>query len=299
MPKFQYVNIKFQSKSLDLIELVNSVIDEYAAQGYELTLRQVYYQLVARGYIPNNERSYKNLGNLINDGRLAGLIDWYAIVDRTRNIKRNAHWEDPQSVIESAKYSYMLDRWQHQPNYVEVWVEKDALIGIVSQICRKLDVPHFSCRGYTSQSEMWAAAQRFIDQDHRESRTIIHLGDHDPSGIDMTRDIRERLALFGADVDVKRVALTMEQIERFSPPPNPTKLTDARASGYISEYGHECWELDALEPKIITSLIRNEVTALMDSDLFEEVERKEQTDKSNIQLVCDNYDDVIRNLRDE
>lgn len=299
MPKFQYVNIKFQSKSLDLIELVNSVIDEYAAQGYELTLRQVYYQLVARGYIPNNERSYKNLGNLINDGRLAGLIDWYAIVDRTRNIKRNAHWEDPQSVIESAKYSYMLDRWQHQPNYVEVWVEKDALIGIVSQICRKLDVPHFSCRGYTSQSEMWAAAQRFISQDHRESRTIIHLGDHDPSGIDMTRDIRERLALFGADVDVKRVALTMEQIERFSPPPNPTKLTDARASGYISEYGHECWELDALEPKIITSLIRNEVTALMDSDLFEEVERKEQTDKSNIQLVCDNYDDVIRNLRDE
>ena len=299
MPKFQYGNIKFQSKSLDLIELVNSVIDEYAAQGYELTLRQVYYQLVARGYIPNNERSYKNLGNLINDGRLAGLIDWYAIVDRTRNIKRNAHWEDPQSVIESAKYSYMLDRWQHQPNYVEVWVEKDALIGIVSQICRKLDVPHFSCRGYTSQSEMWAAAQRFISQDHRESRTIIHLGDHDPSGIDMTRDIRERLALFGADVDVKRVALTMEQIERFSPPPNPTKLTDARASGYISEYGHECWELDALEPKIITSLIRNEVTALMDSDLFEEVERKEQTDKSNIQLVCDNYDDVIRNLRDE
>lgn len=299
MPKFQYVNIKFQSKSLDLIELVNSVIDEYAAQGYELTLRQVYYQLVARGYIPNNERSYKNLGNLINDGRLAGLIDWYAIVDRTRNIKRNAHWEDPQSVIESAKYSYMLDRWQHQPNYVEVWVEKDALIGIVSQICRKLDVPHFSCRGYTSQSEMWAAAQRFINQDHRESRTIIHLGDHDPSGIDMTRDIRERLALFGADVDVKRVALTMEQIERFSPPPNPTKLTDARASGYISEYGHECWELDALEPKIITSLIRNEVTALMDADLFEEVEHREQTDKSNIQLVCDNYDDVIRNLRDE
>lgn len=299
MPKFQYVNIKFQSKSLDLIELVNSVIDEYAAQGYELTLRQVYYQLVARGYISNNERSYKNLGNLINDGRLAGLIDWYAIVDRTRNIKRNAHWEDPQSVIESAKYSYMLDRWQHQPNYVEVWVEKDALIGIVSQICRKLDVPHFSCRGYTSQSEMWAAAQRFINQDYRDSRTIIHLGDHDPSGIDMTRDIRERLALFGADVDVKRVALTMDQIERFSPPPNPTKLTDARASGYISEYGHECWELDALEPKIITSLIRNEVTALMDSDLFEEVERKEQTDKSNIQLVCDNYDDVIRNLRDE
>ena len=296
MPKRQYKDIKFQSKSLDLINLVNQVIDEYDAQGYELTLRQVYYQLVARGYIPNNERSYKNLGNLINDGRLAGLIDWYAIVDRTRNLKANAHWETPESVIESAKYSYMLDRWKHQPNYVEVWVEKDALIGIVSQICRKLDVPHFSCRGYTSQSEMWSAAQRFIRQSHRESRTIIHLGDHDPSGIDMTRDIQERLEMFGADVEVKRVALTMEQIQTYNPPPNPTKLSDARATGYIAEFGHECWELDALEPKVITDLIRNEVTALLDADLLLEVENQERTDKENIQKICDNYENVINYL---
>ena len=272
------------------------MINEYHAQGYELTLRQVYYQLVARGYIPNNERSYKNLGNLINDGRLAGLIDWYAIIDRTRNLRNNSHWSTPESVISSAKYSYMLDRWKNQPNYVEVWVEKDALIGIVSQICRKLDVPHFSCRGYTSQSEMWSAAQRFIGQDDRESRTIIHLGDHDPSGIDMTRDIQERLELFGADVNVKRVALTMEQIEQFNPPPNPTKLSDARSSGYIRQYGHECWELDALEPQVITNLINNEVTALCDMDLFEQIEDKEEIDKENIQKICDNYADVINYL---
>lgn len=122
-----------------MIERVNSIVIEYDEQGYELTLRQVYYQLVARGFIPNNERSYKNLGNLINDGRLAGLIDWHSIVDRTRFIRRNSHWSTPQSVINSAKYSYMLNRWNDQPNYVEVWVEKDALIGIVSQVCKKLD----------------------------------------------------------------------------------------------------------------------------------------------------------------
>ena len=249
--------------------------------------------MVARGYIPNNERSYKNLGNLINDGRLAGLIDWFAIVDRTRYIRNNSHWESPESVIESAKYSYMLDRWEQQPNYVEVWVEKDALIGIVSQICRKLDVPHFSCRGYTSQSEMWSAAQRFKRQYYREGRYIIHLGDHDPSGIDMSRDIQERLELFGADVEVKRVALTMDQIATYNPPPNPTKLTDARSSGYIQEFGYECWELDALEPKIITSLIRNEVTALMDEDLFNERAAKEKLDKANIQKIADNYDEVV------
>nr|UVY03912.1 MAG: protein of unknown function DUF2220 [Bacteriophage sp.] len=296
MPKVKYKDIRFQSKSLDLIKLVNSVIEEYDAQGYELTLRQVYYQLVARGYIPNNERSYKNLGNLINDGRLAGLIDWYAIIDRTRNLRGNSHWSHPSSVIQSAMYSYMLDRWKNQPNYVEVWVEKDALIGIVSQVCRKLDVPHFSCRGYTSQSEMWSAAQRFIRQEDKESRTIIHLGDHDPSGIDMTRDIQERLEMFGADVTVKRVALTMEQIELYNPPPNPTKVTDARSSGYIQIYGHECWELDALEPKIITDLIKNEVTALADPDLFLEVENQETTDKNHIQQICDNYEDVVEFL---
>lgn len=87
MPKIEYKSIKFQQKSLELIRLVNQVVEEYQAQGYELTLRQAYYQLVARGYIPNNERSYKNIGNLINDGRLAGLIDWYSITDRTRNLE--------------------------------------------------------------------------------------------------------------------------------------------------------------------------------------------------------------------
>lgn len=177
MPKIQYKEINFRGKSLELINLVNQVVEEYQAQGYELTLRQAYYQLVARGYIPNNERSYKNIGSLINDGRLAGLIDWYSITDRTRNLRRNGHWDNPADVIGSARYSYMLDKWQGQPNYVEVWVEKDALVDIVGQACRPLDTPYFSCRGYTSQSEMWSAAQRFIRQGDRENRFIIHLGD--------------------------------------------------------------------------------------------------------------------------
>lgn len=120
MPKIEYKSIKFQQKSLELINLVNQVVEEYQAQGYELTLRQAYYQLVARGYIPNNERSYKNIGNLINDGRLAGLIDWYSITDRTRNLRSNSHWDNPADVIASARYSYLLNKWDGQPNYVEV-----------------------------------------------------------------------------------------------------------------------------------------------------------------------------------
>lgn len=292
MPLIQYSEIRFRDKSLELIELVNRVVSDYHNMGYDLTLRQVYYQLVARGYIPNNERSYKNLGNLINDGRLAGLIDWDSIIDRTRNLEYNSHWSSLGSVIRSAANSYMVNHWDNQPNYVEVWVEKDALKGIIGSACEPLDVPYFSCRGYVSQSEMWGAAQRFISKGHHENRVILHLGDHDPSGIDMTRDIQDRLTLFGADVEVKRIALTMEQIQRYAPPPNPAKLSDARATSYIRKYGDESWELDALEPNVLTSLVVNHVTALMDEELFDEVHERQQEDKSLLYKISDNYDSV-------
>lgn len=187
MPKIEYVPKNFSADRLQMIEKVNKVVAEYQKQGYSLTLRQVYYQMVARDIIPNNMRSYKNLGNLINDARLAGLIDWLAIEDRTRNLRGNSHWTEPGKVIESAAYSYRRDHWEGQPNYVEVWVEKDALIGIVGQICEKLDVNHFSCRGYVSQSEMWAAARRLRRrQDAGQRVVLLHLGDHDPSGKDMS-----------------------------------------------------------------------------------------------------------------
>lgn len=293
MPKIQYKEINFRGKSLDLIKLVNQVVGEYEAQGYELTLRQTYYQLVARGYIPNNERSYKNIGSLINDGRLAGLIDWNSITDRTRFLRGRSHWDKPADVIASAKYSYNLDKWQGQPNYVEVWVEKDALVDIVAQACDPIDTPYFSCRGYTSQSEMWAAARRFIYQKNREQRVIIHLGDHDPSGIDMTRDIQERLNMFGADVTVKRVALTMNQIDQYNPPPNPAKLSDSRCHAYMEQFGDESWELDALEPKVITNLIKSEVTAFRDDVIYQAVCDREDREKEELQMLVDNYDEAV------
>lgn len=299
MPKYQYKEINFRQDSLRLINVINSVIEEYTAQGFDLTLRQVYYQLVARDYIPNNERSYKNTGNLINDARMAGLIDWLAIQDRTRNIRRNSHWSSPADIMGSVLYSYAIDRRKDQPNYIEVWVEKDALIGIVQQISSKLDVPCFSCRGYVSASEMWSAAQRFIRQDHRERRVILHLGDHDPSGKDMTRDIAERLDIFGADVEVQRIALNWDQIDQYSPPPNPAKLTDSRAGAYIAEFGHESWELDALEPKVLTGLIREHVDALTDRTLLADAIRREDTDKEELELVKNNWHEAVELLQQE
>lgn len=297
MPKIEYVPKSFSTDRLRMIERVNSVVAEYERQGYSLTLRQVYYQMVARDIIPNNMRSYKNLGNLINDARLAGLIDWLAIEDRTRNLRGNAHWEKPGEVIESAAYSYKLDHWAGQENYVEVWVEKDALIGIVGKICKQLDVNHFSCRGYVSQSEMWAAARRLRSRQLAGQHVVLlHLGDHDPSGKDMSRDIQERLVTFETyDVTFKRLALNMDQVELYNPPPNPAKLTDSRSTGYIERYGNECWELDALEPKVISDVISENVTMYRDDALYRAVVQREREEKRQLDEFATYYDGVLEN----
>lgn len=290
--KICYREINFRPDSLRLIEQVNGIISEYQQMGYSLTLRQVYYQLVARDVIPNSERSYKNLGNLISDGRMAGMIDWSAIEDRTRNLRKNSHWDSPGSIIYSSAYSYAIDKWAEQDNYVEVWVEKDALVGIVGQVCGELDVPYFSCRGYVSQSEMWAAAQRLEGHCEHRDIHIIHLGDHDPSGKDMSRDIVDRLDLFGVSINFQRIALNYDQIEEYGPPPNPTKLSDSRASGYVAEYGYECWELDALRPDVIDSLIREAVTDLCDLDLMAEAREREAATKDTLYAVARNWSSI-------
>ena len=297
MPKIAYIDKNFKPESLALIQKINGVITDYANQGFSLTLRQVYYQMVARAIIPNNERSYKNLGNLISDARLAGLIDWKAIEDRTRNLRRNSHWSTPGSVIDSAAYSYHLDHWAGQENYVEVWVEKDALIGIVGQICGKLDVSHFSCRGYVSQSEMWEAARRLNDRSEKGQHIVLlHLGDHDPSGKDMSRDIVDRLRTFETyDVEFHRLALNMDQIDQYNPPPNPAKLSDSRAAGYIEEYGRESWELDALEPQVISDLIRENVAKFRDETAYQKVLQRERHEKDLLEEIAENWDGVAEN----
>lgn len=308
MPKICYEEKNFRQDSLDKINIINSIVDEYQNAGYELTLRQLYYQLVARDYIPNNQRSYKNIGNLINDGRLAGLIDWYSIVDRTRFVRKLPHWNSPDEIIESCANQFHTDWWEIQSNYVEVWVEKDALIDIVHQACRKFDVPCFSCRGYVSQSEMWNASQRLAGKMLYDNKdvTVIHLGDHDPSGIDMTRDITERLNLFLEPegvlhkfAGVKRIALSMEQIERYAPPPNPAKITDTRAYNYIKKYGYESWELDALEPKILTELIQNEILGYLDTDEFLGAQKSEKIHKENLRSISEKYYTIVDKIRGE
>ncbi|MFJ5645786.1 hypothetical protein [Streptomyces sp. NPDC093223] len=270
MPRITYQPKTFRPATQQIIDVANRICAEYAEQGFDLTLRQLYYQFVARDLLPNKQSEYNRLGNIINDARLAGEMDWDYIVDRTRNLRDLAHWNSPSQIIDAVAAQYRTHRWAQQPHRVEVWVEKDALIGVIAKAAEAEDVPYFSCRGYTSQSELWAAARRMIGYERAGQKpVVIHLGDHDPSGVDMTRDIADRMALFGASVKVDRIALNMEQVNRYEPPPNPAKLTDSRAGGYISRYGSSSWELDALDPTTLDRLIRSAVGQYRDQEQWD------------------------------
>lgn len=307
MPKLRYITKNFTAKSLEIIERANAIIAEYASQGLILTLRQLYYQFVSKGWLPNLPKSYDNLGALITDARMAGLVDWEGIEDRTRNLISNSHWTSPADIIRSAAYGYHIDRWKDQPNHAEVWIEKEALAGVLQSPCSDLDVSFFACRGYTSASEMWRAGMRLKNKVKAGKKvTIFHFGDHDPSGIDMTRDIRDRLELFlglpGHDqhrFKVQRVALTMEQVRQYNPPPNPAKTTDARFADYQQRFGDESWELDALPPATLVALVRSAVEGVLDRRLWNTAIEREDREKLELQKVSDRWPRIVEAINEE
>lgn len=300
MPKICYVHKTFAGSSEAIIERADAIINEYARQGYSLTLRQLYYQFVARDLLANKQQEYKRLGSIINDARLAGRIDWEAIEDRTRNLEALAHWESPQGIVSACADQFRFDRWDNQPTRVEVWIEKEALAGVFERICQKLDVPYLSCRGYTSQSEMWRAAQRLKHYEKGgQSTLILHFGDHDPSGIDMSRDIEDRLHIFGCPTEVKRIALNMDQVEEYEPPPNPAKITDSRADKYIREFGNESWELDALEPAVLSALVQKEVDAVLDNDKWEARGLDQDEARAGLRAVAKRWDWIMARMDPE
>ena len=289
-----YVSKRFTARSQELIEWANEIIEEYAEQGFDLTLRQLYYQFVARDLLDNTDREYKRLGSVVSDARLAGLIDWNAIKDRTRKLEELSHWDSPEEIIVGAMQSYRRDHWANQKYRPEVFIEKDALIGVIADICKELDVPYFSCRGYTSQSAMWAAGQRIIEHtENGQTPIILHLGDHDPSGIDMTRDNQDRLEMFTGGVEVRRLALNMDQVNQYGPPPNPAKTTDSRFAAYIELYGGQSWELDALNPTVMADIIEDAVVGLRDKDAYQETLTQQGLETSQLHTVARNWERVI------
>lgn len=301
--KVKYTDINMQKTSLLLVEWSNTIIEDYQARGYELTLRQLYYQLVARDLIANSEKLYNKLGITISNARLVGMVDWDAIVDRTRERDERSTWASPSSIIKAVARQYRIDKWEGQPYRVFVWVEKEALAGVVEAACipNHIQADFISCRGYMSQSTIWREGRNLQGvYDNGQTPVILHLGDHDPSGIDMTRDNIERLETFselneGEGFIFERIALNYPQIEQYKPPPNPTKMSDSRAGGYVAEFGKSSWELDALDPDVLVALIQKHIQTYQDFEIWATRETIETSQREQLQNVADNWERVIRN----
>ena len=302
MSKVKFISRVFNNGSLALLKTTDGIMLEYARQGYTLTLRQLYYQMVARDLFPdawidpqtgtkNNIKNYKRFGDLVNNGRLAGMLDWSMIEDRARETQFPSCWNDPGEIVRACAEQFRIDKWENQPVHIEVFVEKDAVSGILAPVCRKLQVRFTANRGYASSSLYYEVSQRLLSA-HRNGKDIhiLYLGDHDPSSMDMTRDLTDRMNLFtydSFDITVARLALNMDQVRTWGPPENPAKETDSRFAAYRNEYGESSWELDAVEPRTLASLVRDYVIDLRDADAWVDAEKKEYEMRDRLQEMSD------------
>lgn len=312
--KKAFIATKFQQKVLDIIAQANRIIAKYAEQGLTLTVRQMYYRFIAMDLFPdtwidekynrkwnlaprtkNTLKNYKRLALILNNGRMCGMIDWDAIEDRTRWLREYATFRDPQQKLTSVALGYIEDCWRDQKNYCEVWVEKDALTGVIEGPCNELRVPYIPTRGYLSQSEAFSAGERIrAIAEQGKNVVIFHFGDHDPSGLDMSRDNEDRLLMFGRQgrIDFRRLALNMDQVKQYDCPPNPAKETDSRFKEYQREYGDDSWELDALEPSVIAELVRANVKSLIDWPSFNAALAVEEANRETLTKLESNWPEV-------
>jgi len=305
--KIKFRNIRLSADNKVKLQVINDIIDEYQSQGYVLTLRQLYYQLVSRDIIPNALPEYAKVSKLLKEGRMAGIVDWDAIEDRLRQPYTPSAWETAKDILISTIDQFQVPRLKGQNNYLEVWVEKDALSGVLKRVTSKYHVPILVNRGYSSASAMYDSYNRFKTAVENNQRvTILYLGDYDPSGIDMIRDIRDRITEFMAgsedfeymfddwghysfdDVNelinqyfaIKPIALTIEQIREYNPPPNPAKISDPRSGKFIAELGKTSWEVDALKPEVLHALLEDEILNFIDVDLYNERVELEENEKN-------------------
>lgn len=279
-----FVPRDFNLKQRARVRRADALLEEYAAMGLTFTVRQLYYAFVSENIIENTFREYKNFCELIKDARLAGYLDWDLIEDRTRELESYLMHSSPRAAMDYAIAKYIEDAWEEQDNYVEVWIEKSALIGVLYQPCWKYRLPFMACRGYTSVSEIYVAAQRLQAQMEKgKTAIILHMGDMDPSGDDMTRDNFERLDLLSENcgIEVRRIALNPDQIKKYNPPSQWAKKSDKRHAGYVAKYGTDkSWELDSLKPDVLMEIVSDAVKPLIDWRTWEEHMHREKVSKS-------------------
>lgn len=254
-----------------LVSEVNAVLREYDVA---LTLRQLFYRLVSRHVFANTERNYKHLSRVLVKAREREDVDASRIEDRSRQVLGQGDWgyESSESFLSNVERGlreawkrFSLTLWEDQLCQVLVALEKDALSRLISTVAGDFRVKTFPMRGYGSYTYVSEIAQECAGD---KPTIILYLGDYDPSGLDIQRDLESRLERYGAeDFEIKRVALTLDQIQRHQLPPLPAKTSDPRLARFIADTGgSDVVELDALPPNILQDVVRNAIRHHIDME---------------------------------
>lgn len=286
-----------RDKTLKLIEAAYGVLQEYNP----MTLRQCYYQLVSKHVIDNNANQYKRLSYTLVKARQEGLIPWDWIEDRIRQPRVVSMWNGLQDFMDTVREAYRKDIWNTQPNYIEVWLEKDALSGIFEDITNTYGVTLVVGRGYNSWSAYKEAVERIAR--HEKPAKILYFGDFDPSGEDIVRALANGLNFdaFGQqgtthvhEVAVEKIALTKEHVLDYDLPPDFTKKTDTRSRAFVEKYGDMAVELDALPMQTLQEELREAIEANLDLSAFSKVLCQQEAERTLLRKESfDNYENVL------
>ncbi len=285
MSDYQSSPIKRRRRTrAELGELKGQML-EIVAENRPMTCRQLFYQMVSRGLIEKEESEYQNtVIRLATVLRRAGEMPFRWLTDNTRMMRKPLSHQSLSTFLEDTQSFYRRDLWQDQSDYVEVWLEKDALSGVLFEATRIWDVPLMVSRGYSSMSFLHAAAETIT---HVGKPTYLYyFGDADPSGRDIPRVIERTLRELAPTADIKfqLVAVTDEQIAHYRLPTRPTKKTDVRARGFVGE----SVEVDALPPRELVRLCRECIEQHIDPEILDRHRTIERAEKATLQQVVQN-----------
>ena len=271
-----------------IIETSIPIIESYDE---DLTIRALHYRLVAEG-MTNDLQHYKKVVSAMTDARWDGLIRFDAFVDHERETLGATLYEEtsPGESAESAKEQikswatdYSKNRWENQPVYPEVFIEKKALQGVFERPCNDWDVALNPCKGYPSLTFQYDVRRRMKEAISRDKTPIIlYFGDYDCSGEDIPRSIQDTLGRMGEEVEVRRIALMKPQVVKWKLPPAPTKRSDSRAANWD---GLGQVELDAVEPKKIVQLCNSAIESIFDPKLYRKLMIQQEEERAEFKRI--------------
>jgi len=261
------------------MERIRTAIYDTLAADNPATVRQVFYRLVSAGVIAKTEAEYKTtVTRLLTEMRRAREVPFGWISDNTRWMRKPTTFDSYEDALLSTARTYRRALWQEQPVYVEVWLEKDALAGVLYEVTEKWDVPLMVTRGYPSLTYLHEAAESVAYQE--KPAFIYYFGDLDPSGLDIPKKVEAGLREFApeAEIHFERVAVTPVQIKRWQLPTRPTKKTDSRSKSFTGE----SVEVDAIPSHDLRALARECIDRHIDREVLARVQLVEKSERATL-----------------